>query len=147
MENVKWLTKIMPVKSEFRGYWQVRGWADSSTINTMSRIDVPSSGDRIPLQETLLGGIAFAGDRSVIKAEISSDGGTTWQPAELRKGRSPYTWALWSIQWTPPAAQRYSITVRATDGTGEVQTAVTHQSLPDGATGHDSVILRVEEQV
>ena len=94
-----------------------------------------------------MGGIAFAGDRSVIKAEISIDGGTTWQPAELRKALSPYTWALWSIQWTPPASQRYSITVRATDGTGEVQTAVTHQSLPNGATGHDSAIVRVEEQV
>ena len=147
MENVKWLTKIMPVKSDFRGYWQERGWADSATINTMSRIDVPSSGEKIPLQEILVGGIAFAGDRSVIKAEISIDGGTTWQPAELRKALSPYTWALWSIQWTPPAAQRYSITVRATDGTGEVQTAVTHQALPDGATGHDSLIVRVEEQV
>ena len=146
MENVKWLTRIEPVESSFRGYWQERGWADTASINTMSRIDVPDSGITIPVQETLVGGVAFAGDRGVIKVEISIDGRTPWQPAELRKALSPYTWILWTSHWTPPAAQRYSITVRATDGTGEVQTAVLHDALPDGATGHDSIIVRVEEQ-
>ena len=42
MENVKWLTKIEPVPSSFRGYWQQRGWADTAIIQTMSRIDVPA---------------------------------------------------------------------------------------------------------
>ncbi|MSQ22419.1 MAG: molybdopterin-binding oxidoreductase [Dehalococcoidia bacterium] len=145
MENVKWLARIEPVPANFRGYWQQRGWADTAVINTMSRVDVPSYGAVVAPQETLVGGVAFAGDRGVTRVEVSTDGGVSWHPAEVRKALSPYTWVLWTRAWTPPSAGPYTITVRATDGAGQTQTMVVQDSLPDGATGYHSVVVSVQE--
>ncbi len=145
MENVKWLTRIAPVAADFHGYWQVRGWADTAIINTSSRVDVPQDRAVLPSSEIPVGGVAFAGDRGVSMVEFSADGGRTWLPAELRLALSPYTWVLWTGMWTPPGSQRNTIRVRATDGTGEVQTADVRQSLPDGATGHHIIVVSVVE--
>ena len=145
MENVKWLTAIETVPDTFRGYWQKRSWADSETINTMSRIDVPDRNAVFPVGGTLVGGIAFAGDRGITKVEFSVDGGTTWQSAEIGPALSPYSWILWTSQWDPPLPKPYNILVRSTDGTGEVQTAVVRGSLPSGATGHHRIMVTVQE--
>ncbi len=145
MENVKWLTRIEPVPDDFRGYWQQRGWADTAVINTMSRVDVPSRGALVAPQEILVGGVAFAGDRGVAKVEVSTDGGDSWHPAEVRKALSPYTWVLWTRAWEPPSAGPYTITVRATDGAGQTQTMVVRASLPDGATGYHSIMVSAQE--
>ncbi len=145
MENVKWLTKIETVPASFRGYWQVRGWADTAVIKTMSRVDVPAYGDTIPLAEALVGGIAFGGDRGVSAVEVSADGGATWQPAEVREALSSYTWVLWTQQWTPASPKPYDILVRATDGAGQVQTATVSGNLPSGATGYHRIRVTAKE--
>jgi hypothetical protein len=145
MENVKWLTRIAPVAADFHGYWQVRGWADTAVIKTSSRVDVPVDSAVLPSNEIPVGGVAFAGDREISSVEFSADGGHTWLPAELRPALSPYTWVLWTGMWTPPGSQRNTIRVRATDGTGEVQTADVKQSLPDGASGHHIIVVSVLE--
>ena len=145
MEHVKWLTRIEPVTADFRGYWQKRGWADTAVIKTMSRVDVPRGGSVIPPQNTSVGGVAFAGDRRVTKVEVSLDGGNTWQPAEVTTALSPYTWVLWTRMWDAPSPNRYTVAVRATDGTGETQTAVVKGSLPDGASGYHRIMVTVDE--
>jgi DMSO/TMAO reductase YedYZ molybdopterin-dependent catalytic subunit len=141
MENVKWLTRIEPVPADFRGYWQQRGWADTAVINTMSRVDVPSGGEVVAPQDTPVGGVAFAGDRGVDRVDVSTDSGNSWHPAKVRKALSPYTWVLWTWAWEPPSAGRYTIAVRATDGTGQTQTMVVQDSLPDGATGYHRIVV------
>ncbi len=144
MENVKWLTKIEPVPAGFRGYWQVRGWADSASHNTMSRIDVPAPSSEVPIgAENLVGGIAFASDRGVKQVEFSADDGETWQPAEVRKALSPYTWVLWTAIWTPTKESLHVLKVRAVDGKGQPQVAKVADSLPDGATGYHLIVVDV----
>jgi DMSO/TMAO reductase YedYZ molybdopterin-dependent catalytic subunit len=144
MENVKWLTRIETVSANFRGYWQQRGWADTAVIKTMSRIDAPTDRARVALAETLVGGVAFAGDRGVTKVEVSFDGGVTWHPSEVRKPLSPYTWVLWTRQWSPVTPKTHKVLVRATDRTGDTQTGVVEGSLPDGATGYHGILVTVE---
>ena len=145
MEHVKWLNRIEPVEPDFRGFWQERGWADTAIINTLSRIDVPVSHESTPLQELFVGGIAFAGNRGIDKVEISDDG-VTWYEAEVGKPLSPYTWVLWTTRWTPPAAKRFPLRVRATDGDRVIQASASHGSFPDGATGHHVIMVRVQEE-
>jgi DMSO/TMAO reductase YedYZ molybdopterin-dependent catalytic subunit len=147
MEHVKWLTKIETVESNFRGYWQLRGWADTAVIKTMSRVDLPSDGAIVPKEETLLGGVAFAGDRGIREVEVRFVEGFTWQPAGMSEALSPYTLVLWSATWLPNTLERYPITVRATDGMGEAQTVVIQPSQPDGATGHHGIFVKVMERV
>ena len=144
MENVKWLTKIEPVPSSFRGYWQQRGWADTAIIQTMSRIDVPTRNAGVPANdESLVGGVAFAGDRGIKMVEVSFDDGETWQTAEFSEPLSPYTWVLWTRDWTPTEPKRVNMAVRATDMEGSTQPARITRALPNGAEGWHRILVNV----
>ena len=144
MENVKWLTKIEPVPSSFRGYWQTRGWADTAIIQTMSRIDVPVRNADIPVNDdSFVGGVAFAGDRGIRTVEVSFDDGETWQTAEFSEPLSPYTWVLWTRDWTPTEPQRVNMAVRATDLEGNTQPAKITRALPNGAEGWHRILVNV----
>jgi hypothetical protein len=55
-------------------------------------------------------------------------------------------WRQWYLRWTPePGASRRTLTVRATDGTGQTQTSEEATPFPRGATGWHSVVVLVEE--
>src|SRR5215469_9173059 len=99
MKNVKWITSIEAVDYDFKGYWQKRGWDDRAEYKTMSRIDAP--GSSIKNAPTTIAGIAFAGDRGIQRVQVSTNGGKTWQDADLKPGLSGYTWVLWHLDWTP----------------------------------------------
>ena len=135
MKNVKWITRIEAIDRDLKGYWQRRGWDDRAEYKTMSRIDAP---DSTITGETTIAGMAFAGDRGIGKIEVSTDGGKTWEQAEIKSPLSPYTWSLWHRQWTPPQPGKHKIIVRATDGRGVTQTSQYAPPAPDGSSGYHS---------
>jgi DMSO/TMAO reductase YedYZ molybdopterin-dependent catalytic subunit len=154
MMNCKWVTSIELVAETYQGYWQVRGWINEAEYETGSFIVTPGDAqvaDRfgvapastVPMGLVPIAGVAFAGDRGIDKVEVSTDGGSTWTQASIQDPLSGYTWVLWTADWNPPATGNYSITVRATDGTGAVQTAVMAQPFPGGATGYAVVDVGV----
>ena len=141
MKNVKWITRIEAVSYDFKGYWQRRGWDDRAEYKTMSRIDVPEAKT---LKSSTLAGVAFAGDRGIRLVEVSTDGGRSWEPAEVKPALSELTWVLWQKEWSPPQAGRYTLKVRATDGRGEVQTSQSAPPDPSGATGLHTLVITKE---
>jgi hypothetical protein len=68
-------------------------------------------------------GVAWAGEADVVRVEVSTDGGNSWQPAELGKEQAHYAWRLFSYKWKAPRAGDYTIASRATDGQGRTQPA------------------------
>lgn len=70
---------------------------------------------------TELRGIAFGGDCGVAKVDVSTDGGTSWQPAELGKDEGKYGFRRWLSRFTPAAPGKASIMVRCTNANGEAQ--------------------------
>ena len=69
-------------------------------------------------------GAAWASESHITKVEVSTDGGTTWQPAKLIDPPTPFTWQRWEYRWQVPAgANRYTLMSRATDSRGHVQPA------------------------
>jgi DMSO/TMAO reductase YedYZ molybdopterin-dependent catalytic subunit len=143
MKNVKWLTKITLINSDYKGYWQHQGWSDIATEQTMSRIDFPTQSTHLPVGKAVkVGGVAFAGSRGIKKVELSTDGGKSWNVATLQPALSQFTWVIWTYMWTPAVADNYTLVVRATDGTGQTQTSEDNPPAPDGATGYDSVQVR-----
>jgi DMSO/TMAO reductase YedYZ molybdopterin-dependent catalytic subunit len=154
MMNAKWITSIEAVSGTYQGYWQVRGWTNDAMYQTGSEIAIPgdaqvtqrfgiNGSSEVPFGTIPIAGIAYAGDRGVSKVEVSTDGGDTWMQASTSQPLSSYTWVFWSAQWNPPAKGSYKLTVRATDGTGAVQTAVVTNPFPDGATGYHVVDISV----
>jgi hypothetical protein len=84
------------------------------------------------------GGVAWAQERGVKAVEVRIDDGP-WLPAQLGASYSKDTWRLWSFPWQAVDPGSHEIAVRATDGTGAVQTSEQADVLPDGATGWHTV--------
>lgn len=144
MKNVKWLQSIEAVRSDYRGYWQRRGWSDVATVVTHSRIDVAGDDGRAALGEpTWIAGVAWAGDRGISAVEVSTDGGRRWAEADLKQPVSDISWRLWAYRWTPAERGSHEILCRATDGAGRVQTGRSRRPHPLGATGFDGATVEV----
>ena len=82
---------------------------------------MPREGSRAPVGQNTVAGAAWAPDRGIKAVEISLDGGP-WQPCTISMPISKATWVQWQAQVNLTAGE-HRIEVRATDGTGTVQTA------------------------
>ena len=65
-----------------------------------------------------------------------------WQEATLSAPAGTDLWRQWVWQWDAVPGS-HLLSVRATDGTGEVQTAQRRTPFPDGATGQQSLLVTV----
>lgn len=141
----KWLQEIeVTTFDAFDHYWERRGWAEQAPIKTSSRIDTPSAFDQVPVGESVIAGVAWAQTRGIERVEVRVDDGP-WREAQLGAAVSDTTWRQWRIPWQVTAG-RHSITVRALDGTGALQTEERGRPIPDGATGwHSVVAMGVDE--
>jgi DMSO/TMAO reductase YedYZ molybdopterin-dependent catalytic subunit len=138
----KWLGEIeLTTWDAFDAYWVPLGWAKEGPILTQSRIDVPRSGATLAVGPVTIAGVAWAPDRGIEAVDVRIDDGD-WMPATLSVPLSDATWVQWLVAWdATPGGHR--IAVRATDGTGEVQTEERTSPAPDGARGHHGIEVRV----
>jgi DMSO/TMAO reductase YedYZ molybdopterin-dependent catalytic subunit len=140
----KWLAELeLTTWESFNGYWVPLGWSKEGPILTQSRIDVPGSGQSVPAGRVAIAGVAWAPDRSISKVEIAVDG--EWRDCTLSRPISDATWVQWTYAWDAAASGSgpHTIEVRATDGTGQVQTADRTRPDPDGARGHHTIQVQV----
>jgi DMSO/TMAO reductase YedYZ molybdopterin-dependent catalytic subunit len=138
----KWLAEIELTRLEdFDAYWVPLGWAKEAPILTQSRIDTPRDFARVSVGSVPVAGVAWAPDRGISAVEVRVDD-ADWQPAELSTPISDATWVQFVHRWdaTPGA---HTVSVRATDGAGEVQTDRRTPPAPDGARGHHTIRVDV----
>src|SRR5699024_3196722 len=136
----KWLVDLEVTRfADDQGYWTPRGWSARGPIKTASRIDVP--GESVDAGPTVVAGVAWAQHRGISAVEVRVDDGP-WQPATLAAEPTVDAWRMWHLDWDAPPG-RHVLTVRATDGDGEVQTAQTAPPAPDGSSGWHSVEVEV----
>jgi len=144
MKSVQWLTEIEVVDQDYKGYYQQKGWSDEALVKTMSRIDSPGHGATLHGLSQTVQGLAFSGTRGIRLVEISVDGGERWYQTTLAPPQSRASWVFWSFDWKTPRAGRYQLIVRATDGTGKLQTSIEQDPAPDGASGLHEITVAVE---
>jgi DMSO/TMAO reductase YedYZ molybdopterin-dependent catalytic subunit len=153
-KNVKWVTGIEVIDHDGKGFYETQGWGPDFTIHVRSDIYSPRrtqiSGpnfkfnDSFPVNKPVqLQGRAFAGNKGVKSVEFSSDDGKTWLPAKIDYPGTSLTQVFWSHQWTPAAPGDYTLTSRATDGEGTVQSTDVHSTVPQGASGYCKVKAHV----
>ena len=139
----KWVVDLEVTRfADNKAYWTQRGWSDHGPIKTMARVEVPKSFAKVPAGKVAIGGTAWAQTRGITKVEVQIDSGP-WTEAVLSEEASLITWRQWSLDWDATPGPHY-IKVRATDGTGEVQTDKRADPVPDGASGWQSVMVTVE---
>lgn len=143
----KWLTEIeLTTFEDFDQFWVPRGYAERAPIKIQSRIDsIDGLGTLVRDADGIaaIGGVAWAQTRGISGVEIKLDDGD-WEPAELGAPLNNDTWRQWAYRWEPAATGRVQISSRAIDGTGQVQTPERTDPLPDGATGHHTIVVFIE---
>jgi len=140
----KWVVDLELTRFDrAEAYWTRLGWSPRGPIKTQSRVDVPRSGQDVARGPVTFGGVAWAQNRGVRAVEVRIDDGD-WQQAELGASYSNETWRLWGFGWQATEPGLHTITVRATDNTGAVQTSEPADVVPDGATGWHTVSFAVK---
>ncbi|MEU3899896.1 molybdopterin-dependent oxidoreductase [Streptomyces sp. NPDC045251] len=139
----KWIEDIeLTTFDAYDAYWVKRDWAREAPIKTQSRIDTPKPFARPKAGPVMAAGVAWAQHRGIDKVEVRVDDGP-WQEATLAAEDTRDTWRQWSYAWQATKGG-HTLTVRATDRTGEVQTEKRTRTVPDGAGGWHSVVVTVE---
>ena len=136
MTSVKWLRRISVLTEPFTGFQQTGSYlihafeGDPGTPVTRIRPrslllppGIPEFESRLrflPPGRHLLTGRAWSGLAPVAGVEVSTDGGRSWQPAELDRQPSPWAWAGWRFAWEASPGT-YELCSRATDAAGNTQ--------------------------
>jgi len=139
--SCKWLTEIKVLDKEFEGNFMNPGYRmpnqpvkageaakpedthPITAVNVKSVISSPADGAIAKSPAVHIQGVAWAGEADVVRVEVSTDGGNSWQPAELGKEQVHYAWRLFSYKWKAPRSGDYTIFSRATDSQGRTQPA------------------------
>jgi sulfite oxidase len=139
--SCKWLAEIKVLDKEFEGNFMSPGYRmpnqsvkpgeavkpeethPVTALNVKSLISSPAEGSIARSPALNIEGVAWAGESDVARVEVSTDGGNSWQPAELGKDRAHYAWRLFSYKWKVPGSGDYTIACRATDTQGRTQPA------------------------
>lgn len=137
----KWLERIELATWDREGYWIPRGWAREAPVKTQSRIGHPRNGERLDGGAQRIAGVAWAQGRGIDRVEVRVDEGE-WVEATLADDVSDDAWRQWTLDWNAPAG-RHTISVRATDKSGDTQTERRTPVAPDGATGHHTIAVEV----
>jgi DMSO/TMAO reductase YedYZ molybdopterin-dependent catalytic subunit len=139
----KWVTDLnLTTFASSSAYWTQNGWSAQGPVKTASRIDVPASNATVSAGEVVLAGTAWATHRGVDAVEVQIDNGP-WRTATLATSDTPDTWRQWSYTWSGASRGTHTVQVRATDGTGTLQTSAVQDVVPDGATGYHSINVQV----
>jgi sulfite oxidase len=138
--SCKWLTEIKVLDSEFVGNFMNPGYrfpnqpvkpGDAikpedthpvTALNVKSVISGPLDGASIKAGKIALHGAAWAGEADVVKVEVSTDGGASWNAASLGHEKARYAWRLWNYEWRAKGGD-YTLLSRATDSQGRTQPA------------------------
>jgi DMSO/TMAO reductase YedYZ molybdopterin-dependent catalytic subunit len=137
----KWVTSLrVTTYAEDQAYWTPLGWSARGPIKLASRIDVPSKSTVDP-GTVVVAGVAWAQHTGISAVEVQVDQGG-WQRAQLAETAGPDTWRQWKYEWQATTGT-HTLTVRATDAPGKLQTAQVAPPAPNGATGYHSIKVKV----
>jgi len=143
IKQIKWLNAIEVSDQSHIGYWPKRNWSRDGKVKILSRIDFPQNDGWVLEPQTVLRGIAFAGDRGIQYVQVSTDGERTWSLAKLEKPLSPYSWVFWSFPMKFSRSGRYSVSVRAADMYSGIQRGGQRDAFPAGVDGFHRIRFNV----
>jgi hypothetical protein len=136
MKNPKWVVGLRPMSREFLDWYGQRNWSKEGIVRTMTRIDSPAAGAKLATGQNMLSGVAYAGTRGIKRVEYSSDGGESWQAADLLEPAAGQdAWVRWRGSFELSQAAKVALLARATDGNDDVQDEAFTLPQPNGGTG------------
>ena len=139
----KWVAQLkVTTFAKETAYWTDRGWSERGPVKLSSRIDTPRNNASVQTGTVMVAGVAWSQHVGISGVEVRVDNGP-WNEATLAEAISADTWRQWSFAWEATRG-RHTLTVRATDADGKLQTAKFADVVPDGATGLHTIDVGVD---
>jgi sulfane dehydrogenase subunit SoxC len=136
MQNVKWLTRITLLEERFDGYQNVVSYRlfdeDGNPGDPVTRMrprslmvppgvpDFLTRDRRLSPGPATLRGRAWSGFGPIERVEVSTDGGATFEDAQLEPHVGEAAWRGWAFGWDAREGE-YELRSRATDAAGNTQ--------------------------
>ena len=138
-----WVTEIEVIDRPLEDYWEDRGWDLTPPMDVDSTIFFPAHSTTVPIGVPLeIGGAAFGGTR-IETVEVTTDGGDTWQQAEIVKSMDmDNVWVFWKATVVFRRPGTYTVNSRATDRSGTIQPEKDPSRL-DGTDSWPAVTVQV----
>ncbi|MDV2883738.1 sulfite oxidase [Alkalihalophilus pseudofirmus] len=156
MASVKWVKQLTVISASFAGPFQTMDYMyypnhdndedafPVTTINVNSTIQSPLDRDILDTGKHTIKGIAWTGDGVIKKVEVSVDGGESWMPAAVEKGKE-FGLFQWSLTYPFTAKKEYTIMSRATDSNKSTQPASAFWNRKGyGYNAVDQVTIKIE---
>ena len=134
MTSVKWLQRVSLLTKPHEGFGQsdyyvylqegAANGAQPQRVTAMavkSLITWPTRGLTLSPGKHTIRGMAWSGEGSISKVEVSVNNGETWLPAQVGKTKSSYAWQKWEFVWEAGQAGHFLVRARATDKNGRIQ--------------------------
>jgi len=129
--SVKWLVKVTLLQQPFTGFYQADRYIMESpagefqgplqSMRVRSIIAAPSNGEVLPPGRHVVAGVAWSGEGTITRVEVSAGGEEPWREARLVGDAEPHAWRRWEYEWDESRAGRYVLRARATDSQGNSQ--------------------------
>lgn len=126
-KNPKWPSEVDFVTDEYLGHWEQRGWSQLAEFQTNGLILSPPSMAVLPEGSVRIVGTAFKGHTEVVAVDVTVDGGSSWEAAEITYDPSQSTinpgghiWTTWRYDFVPPGVGEYTVQVRVETADGVV---------------------------
>lgn len=129
--STKWVNKITLAAERCTGDFTTRYYMDRDVVEGVetatpvweikpnSLLVYPESGTQLENTEHMLWGWTW-GYHPVTQVGISTDGGLTWQAADVEE-REENGWQRFSFNWKPHTVGEYNIMIKASDAWGNQQ--------------------------
>jgi DMSO/TMAO reductase YedYZ molybdopterin-dependent catalytic subunit len=140
--SVKWLVRVTAAAQANSGFFMNPAYrypkypiapggaarpAEMESIEGMpvkSTITAPENQSKVATGTVTVRGFAWAGEEAIERVDVSTDGGSRWQAAELTGPKKNFAWRLWKLEWKAVEPGYYTVLSRATDTAGRVQPVV-----------------------
>jgi DMSO/TMAO reductase YedYZ molybdopterin-dependent catalytic subunit len=137
--SVKWLQHVQAIPAEHEGFFvktayryptrrvapgaavDAKDMAPLTGLVVKSMITSPLDKASFKVGTVPVSGFAWAGERNIVRVDISTDNGASWSPAELGREREKYSWRQFKYEFKASTVGFYSIMARAADDAGNVQ--------------------------
>lgn len=159
--SMKWLSRLRVSATPSDSFWVATAYrypsrrvapgaavasADMAPLTGLavkSLITAPLDGASLPRGRVAVAGFAWAGELDIARVDISTDGGASWQPAQLVGEQQRYAWRRFAFAFESTRTESCLILSRATDSRGNGQPAVAHWN-PSGYLWNQYDMVRVE---
>jgi DMSO/TMAO reductase YedYZ molybdopterin-dependent catalytic subunit len=122
--STKWLIGLTASEQPFAGFWNYENYTLITAAGehvlpvrempVKSVISHPVDGSTIEAGTHEVTGFAWSGYGAIAKVEISSDGGNSWELADIVESAGPLAWVRFAYEWTATPG-RARLRSRATD--------------------------------